>query len=107
MNRLSRAERATIIRALVEGNSIRSVSRMTGAARNTISALLVDLGKAVSTYQDRTTLRPARRASAMSSASSQSIDVGFSPPVKTQARAHQDFVGLERWLLSRELNLSA
>ena len=54
MNRLSRAERATIIRALVEGNSIRSVSRMTGAARNTISALLVDLGKAVSTYQDRT-----------------------------------------------------
>jgi IS1 family transposase len=36
MNRLSRAERAQIIRALVEGNSIRSTSRMTGAAQNTI-----------------------------------------------------------------------
>src|SRR5436309_9210895 len=54
MNRLSSAERATIIRALVEGNSIRSVSRMTGAARNTITTLLVDLGKACSAYQDRT-----------------------------------------------------
>lgn len=54
MNRLSRAERAAIIRALVEGNSIRSVSRMTGAARNTITSLLVELGKACSAYQDRT-----------------------------------------------------
>lgn len=54
MNRLSRAERATIIRALVEGNSIRSTARMTGAARNTITTLLVDLGQACSAYQDRT-----------------------------------------------------
>jgi IS1 family transposase len=53
MNRLSRAERATIIRALVEGNSIRSVSRMTGTARNTITTLLVDLGRACAAYQDR------------------------------------------------------
>src|SRR2546425_1221732 len=54
MNQLSRAERAAIIRALVEGNSIRSVSRMTGAARNTITTLLVQLGAAASGYQDRT-----------------------------------------------------
>jgi IS1 family transposase len=54
MNKLSRAERATIIRALVEGNSLRSVSRMTGFARNTISTLLVQLGRAASAYQDRT-----------------------------------------------------
>ncbi len=53
MNKLSRAERATIIRALVEGNSIRSVSRMTGAARNTITTLLVQLGTACAAYQDR------------------------------------------------------
>jgi IS1 family transposase len=52
MNRLSRAERAAIIRALVEGNSIRSVSRMTGAARNTITTLLVQLGTACAAYQD-------------------------------------------------------
>src|SRR5438445_5645027 len=53
MNRLSRAERAQIIRCLIEGNSIRSTARMTGAARNTITTLLVDLGRAVSAYQDR------------------------------------------------------
>src|ERR1035437_8340223 len=54
MNRLSKAERATIIRALVEGNSLRSTSRITGFARNTISTLLVQLGRAASEYQDRT-----------------------------------------------------
>jgi IS1 family transposase len=53
MNKLSRAERAQIIRALVEGNSIRSTARMTGAARNTITSLLVQLGTACAAYQDR------------------------------------------------------
>jgi IS1 family transposase/lambda repressor-like predicted transcriptional regulator len=53
MNRLDRTERAQIIRALIEGNSLRSVSRMTGFARNTISTLLVQLGEACSEYQDR------------------------------------------------------
>ena len=46
MNKLSRTERAAIIRCLVEGNSIRSTARMTGAARNTITTLLVQLGTA-------------------------------------------------------------
>ncbi|MDQ6682912.1 MAG: IS1 family transposase [Chloroflexota bacterium] len=54
MNRLSVAERAQIIACLVEGNSIRSTARLTGAARNTITTLLVKLGAAVSAYQDRT-----------------------------------------------------
>jgi IS1 family transposase len=54
MNRLSAAERAQIIRCLVEGNSIRSTARMTGFARNTITTLLVQLGTACSDYQDRT-----------------------------------------------------
>jgi IS1 family transposase len=53
MNKLNRAEQAQIIRALVEGNSIRSTSRMTGFARNTITTLLVQLGAAASAYQDR------------------------------------------------------
>jgi IS1 family transposase len=52
MNRLSRAERAQIIRTLVEGNSIRSTSRITGFARNTITTLLVELGTACAAYQD-------------------------------------------------------
>jgi len=54
MNRLNRAERAQIIRCLIEGNSIRSTSRMTGAALNTITTLLGDLGSACAAYQDRT-----------------------------------------------------
>lgn len=54
MNQLSTAERAQIIRCLVEGNSIRSTARMTGFARNTITSLLVQLGRACSEFQDRT-----------------------------------------------------
>jgi IS1 family transposase len=53
MNRLNIEERTAIIRCLIEGNSIRSTARITGAARNTISTLLVALGKATSEYQDR------------------------------------------------------
>lgn len=37
MEQLDGKQRAQVIGALVEGNSIRSVSRMTGIARNTIS----------------------------------------------------------------------
>jgi IS1 family transposase len=52
MNRLSRAERAAIIRLLVEGNSLRSVTRISGHSINTISKLLVELGAACEAYQD-------------------------------------------------------
>jgi len=52
VNRLSTAERARIIGALVEGNSIRSTVRLTGAAKNTIAKLLLDLGSACSDFQD-------------------------------------------------------
>lgn len=53
MNKLSTEERAQIVSALVEGNSMRSISRMTGASRNTIDKLLRDLGRACSDYQDK------------------------------------------------------
>ena len=52
MNKLSTGERTRIVAALVEGNSMRDVSRMTGISRNTINKLLVDLGRACSAYQD-------------------------------------------------------
>jgi IS1 family transposase len=52
MNRLSIERRAQIIGCLVEGNSIRATVRMTGAAKNTITKLLVDLGEACAEYQD-------------------------------------------------------
>ena len=52
MNRLSTERRAEVIRALVEGNSIRATVRMTGVAKNTVAKLLVDIGTACSAYQD-------------------------------------------------------
>jgi IS1 family transposase len=54
MNKLSTEEQTRIVAALVEGNSMRAVSRMTGVARNTINSLLVNLGRACSEYQDKT-----------------------------------------------------
>ena len=39
--------------ALVEGCSVRAVSRMTGFSRNTIDKLLTDLGRNVTIFQDR------------------------------------------------------
>jgi IS1 family transposase len=51
MNRLSTERRAQIIGCLVEGNSIRATTRMTGAAKNTITRLVVELGEACSAYQ--------------------------------------------------------
>ncbi len=54
MNRLDPTLRAQVIAALVEGNSIRSVVRMTGVAKNTVAKLLVELGSACSDYMDRT-----------------------------------------------------
>jgi IS1 family transposase len=53
MNRLTTEKRAQISGALVEGNSIRATVRMTGAAKNTVTKLLVDLGAACAEYQDR------------------------------------------------------
>lgn len=52
MNKLSRTERAQIIRCLVEGNSIRATVRMTGFAKNTIVKLLVELGEVCAAYHD-------------------------------------------------------
>lgn len=53
MNRLSTAERAKIVGCLVEGMSIRATVRITGAAKNTVTKLLVDLGRACEDYQDK------------------------------------------------------
>jgi IS1 family transposase len=44
MNALSMQEKVTVITALTEGNSIRSIERMTGIHRDTICRLLVSTG---------------------------------------------------------------
>jgi len=53
MNRLDAKRRTQVISALVEGSSLRSTSRMTGVAINTVVKLAVDAGAACSEYQDR------------------------------------------------------
>lgn len=40
MNRLSPERRAQVVKALVEGNSIRATCRMTGTAKGTVLRLL-------------------------------------------------------------------
>jgi len=52
MNRLSSQDRAKVLGCLVEGNSIRATVRLTGAAKNTGTKLLVDVGKACQEYHD-------------------------------------------------------
>ena len=53
MNKMAGNKRAVIISMLVEGASLRSISRVSGASINTISKLLVDAGKACIAFHDR------------------------------------------------------
>jgi IS1 family transposase len=52
MNTLDDDQRIRVVAALVEGNSIRATSRMTGVARNTVTKLLIDLGVACMKFHD-------------------------------------------------------
>src|SRR5271155_4361372 len=52
MNKLDTAKRAQIVSGIVEGCSIRSISRMSGCSKNTIVKLLVELGAACAAYMD-------------------------------------------------------
>jgi IS1 family transposase len=53
MNRLSIEARAKIIGMLVEGNSLRATSRMADVSINTVTKLLVDMGKAAAAFHDQ------------------------------------------------------
>lgn len=53
MNRLSTAKRVAVVAALVEGNSIRATSRMTGVCKPAILKLLANIGPACAEYHDR------------------------------------------------------
>lgn len=52
MNKLPLQTRAQIVRLLVEGNSLRATSRITGTSINTVTKLLVDVGKACMKFHD-------------------------------------------------------
>jgi IS1 family transposase len=50
MNQLTTSKRVNVLSALIEGCSIRSTVRMTGAAKNTVTKFVVDLGTASAGY---------------------------------------------------------
>lgn len=52
MNKLPPAKRADILAMMAEGVSIRSIVRLTGVSKNTITKLLEDAGQAFTEYQD-------------------------------------------------------
>lgn len=52
MNKLSIEKRTQLISCLVEGNSLRATSRMTGVAVNTVMKFVVDVGRVCSVHQD-------------------------------------------------------
>jgi IS1 family transposase len=54
MNQLPRDKRVQIISLLVEGMSLRAITRATGVSINTVTKLLIDAGQACADYQDRT-----------------------------------------------------
>lgn len=54
MNKLPLEKRTQIINMLCEGNSLRATSRMTGTSINTVSKLLVDVGKACIRFHNET-----------------------------------------------------
>lgn len=54
MNKLDIKTRITILNLLVEGSSMRSISRITGVSINTVTKLLEDAGRACAAYHDAT-----------------------------------------------------
>src|SRR3984893_3550757 len=52
MNKLTREDRARILHLLCEGSSIRAITRVTGASKNTVVKLLIASGEACAAYHD-------------------------------------------------------
>lgn len=53
MNKLPREKCVQIIRALVDGASMRAVSRIADVSFNAVNKLLIDAGKACAAYHDK------------------------------------------------------
>lgn len=61
MNLLSTESRARIVHLFYEGQSIRAITRLTGASKNTVAKLLVDAGKACIAYHDANVVNVAAK----------------------------------------------
>jgi len=54
MNKLTTERRIAVVKALIEGNSIRATCRMLGTAKGTVLRLLAEIGEACAAFHDRT-----------------------------------------------------
>jgi IS1 family transposase len=54
MNKLDTKTRAMILNMMVEGNSMRSISRVVGVSINSVTKLLIEAGEACAAYHDET-----------------------------------------------------
>ena len=54
MNKLDTKTRTMILNMMVEGNSMRSISRVVGVSINTVTKLLIEAGEACAAYHDET-----------------------------------------------------
>ena len=52
MNKLQSAQRVTILTLLVEGSSLRAITRITGVSLDTVTKLLIDAGRACQAFHD-------------------------------------------------------
>jgi transposase-like protein len=53
MNKLPTEKRVQILSMLVEGSSMRSISRVVGVSINTVTKLLIDAGEACAAYHHK------------------------------------------------------
>jgi hypothetical protein len=53
MNKLPYATRVQIIKALVDGNSMRATTRIADVSFNAVNKLLIDAGKVCAAYHDQ------------------------------------------------------
>jgi IS1 family transposase len=61
MNQLPLNKKVQIINLLVEGNSLRSTTRITGCSINTVTKLLVDVGKACQKFHNESVINVASK----------------------------------------------
>ena len=61
MNKLTSERRAQIISLLVEGSSLRAITRITGVSLNTVTKLLIDAGTACETFHNEAVRNVASR----------------------------------------------
>src|ERR1700733_12162261 len=94
MNRMNTTRRAQVIRCLIEGCSINSTVRMTGAAKHTVLKLLVELGQARADFMnERMVNLPCERIQADETWSF----VGCKQKNVTMARIERDGVCGDVW----------